>query len=123
MAQAESIEIGDRWAGPRSVVSPMVQESLYWAGVTVERFAEFKLSLQVSDMSSVTVSETPSTVRERALRAPGQLPPFSPILNRLIASLAQEDVSFAKVADLIEKDTVLAGNVLDRKSTRLNSSH
>jgi len=30
----------------------------------------------------------------------------------LIASLAQEDVSFAKVADLIEKDTVLAGNVL-----------
>jgi len=60
----------------------------------------------------VTVSDTPSTVRERALRALGQLPPFSPILNRLIASLAQEDVSFAKVADLIEKDTVLAGNVL-----------
>ncbi len=60
----------------------------------------------------MTVSETPSTVRERALRALGQLPPFSPILNRLIASLAQEDVSFAKVADLIEKDTVLAGNVL-----------
>jgi HD-like signal output (HDOD) protein len=58
------------------------------------------------------VSDTPSTVRERALRALGQLPPFSPILNRLIASLAQEDVSFAKVADLIEKDTVLAGNVL-----------
>jgi HD-like signal output (HDOD) protein len=60
----------------------------------------------------VTVSETPSTARERALGALGQLPPFSPILNRLIASLAQEDVSFAKVADLIEKDTVLAGNVL-----------
>ena len=51
-------------------------------------------------------------MRERALRALSQLPPFSPILNRLIASLAQEDVSFAKVADLIEKDTVLAGNVL-----------
>jgi len=42
----------------------------------------------------------------------GQLPPFSPILNRLIASLASEDVSFSKVADLIEKDTVLAGNIL-----------
>jgi HD-like signal output (HDOD) protein len=42
----------------------------------------------------------------------GKLPPFSPILNRLIASLAQEDVSFAKIADLIEKDTVLAGNIL-----------
>jgi len=51
-------------------------------------------------------------VRERAVRALGQLPPFSPILNRLIASLANEDVSFAKIADLIEKDTVLAGNIL-----------
>ena len=52
------------------------------------------------------------TVRERSLIALGQLPPFSPILNRLIASLANEDVSFAKIADLIEKDTVLAGNIL-----------
>lgn len=53
-----------------------------------------------------------ATVRERSLIALGQLPPFSPILNRLIASLANEDVSFAKIADLIEKDTVLAGNIL-----------
>jgi HD-like signal output (HDOD) protein len=62
----------------------------------------------------VTASaSTPTpTVRERSLRALGQLPPFSPILNRLIASLASEDVSFAKIADLIEKDTVLAGNIL-----------
>jgi len=51
-------------------------------------------------------------VRERSLLALGQLPPFSPILNRLIASLASEDVSFAKIADLIEKDTALAGNIL-----------
>lgn len=41
-----------------------------------------------------------------------ELPPFSPILNRLIASLAHEDVSFAKISELIEKDTVLAGNIL-----------
>jgi HD-like signal output (HDOD) protein len=46
------------------------------------------------------------------MRALAQLPPFSPILNRLISSLSQEDVSFAKIADLIEKDTALAGNVL-----------
>jgi len=52
------------------------------------------------------------SVRERSLIALGQLPPFSPILNRLIASLASEEVSFAKIADLIEKDTVLAGNIL-----------
>jgi len=65
-----------------------------------------------ADKWGVTASTTTSDVRERANRALGQLPPFSPILNRLIASLAQEDVSFAKLAELIEKDTVLAGNVL-----------
>lgn len=41
-----------------------------------------------------------------------RLPPFSPILNRLMASLASEDVSFGDLATLIEKDTVVAGNVL-----------
>jgi len=40
------------------------------------------------------------------------VPPFSPILNRLLASLAGEDVSFSRMSDLIEKDTVLAGNLL-----------
>src|SRR5271154_6752662 len=63
-------------------------------------------------MVSVTVPAAALPVRERALRTLGELPPFSPILNRLIASLAHEDVSFAKIADLIEKDTVLAGNIL-----------
>jgi HD-like signal output (HDOD) protein len=65
----------------------------------------------VTASASTPVAGTP-TVRERSLIALGQLPPFSPILNRLIASLASEDVSFAKIADLIEKDTVLAGNIL-----------
>jgi len=63
-------------------------------------------------MKHVIASVNTPNVRERALVALGKLPPFSPILNRLIASLANEDVSFAKVADLIEKDTVLAGNIL-----------
>ena len=59
------------------------------------------------------VSASPTTsVQDRALKALNQLPPFSPTLNRLIASLAQEDIYFAKIAELIEKDTVLAGNVL-----------
>src|SRR5713226_8872526 len=65
-----------------------------------------------ADMKNVTVSGNAPNVKDRALVALGKLPPFSPILNRLIASLANEDVSFAKVADLIEKDTVLAGNIL-----------
>ncbi len=46
------------------------------------------------------------------MQALHSLPPFSPILSRLLASLAQEDVSFAKLADLVEKDTVVAGNLL-----------
>ena len=53
-----------------------------------------------------------SSLRHRALSALGELPPFSPILNRLLASLAKEDVSFVKLGDLIEKDTVVAGNLL-----------
>ncbi len=42
----------------------------------------------------------------------GALPPFTPILNRLLASLAKEDASFSKLGDLIEKDTVIAANLL-----------
>jgi len=49
---------------------------------------------------------------ESVLRSVDRLPPFSPILNRLAASLASEDASFAELATLIEKDTVVAGNVL-----------
>lgn len=51
-------------------------------------------------------------MRERALKSLSNLPPFSPILSRLVASLAQEDVSFTKLADLIEKDTVVAASIL-----------
>lgn len=51
-------------------------------------------------------------LRARAIRCLGELPPFSPILNRLLASLAKEDVSFTKLGDLIEKDPVMAGNLL-----------
>ena len=49
---------------------------------------------------------------QRAMGALGKLPPFSPILNKLLASLAGEDVSFSKLGDLIEKDTVVAGNII-----------
>ncbi|WP_321475016.1 HDOD domain-containing protein [uncultured Paludibaculum sp.] len=50
--------------------------------------------------------------RDRALRSLDKLPPFSPVLNHLIASLADDDVSFARLADVIERDTVLSGNIL-----------
>ena len=53
-----------------------------------------------------------SDLKKKALGALGILPPFSPILNRLMATLAGENVSFARLGDLIEKDTVVAGNLL-----------
>src|SRR5258708_1753312 len=57
--------------------------------------------------------EPPATgLMQKAVRKLTELPPFSPILNRLLASLASEDVSFAKLGDLIEKDTLVAGNLL-----------
>ncbi len=51
-------------------------------------------------------------MKEKALRSLSALPPFSPILSRLLATLAAEDVSFAALGELIEKDTVVAGNIL-----------
>lgn len=64
-------------------------------------------------MSYVSQSILPKTShRDLAMKSLDQLPPFSPVLNHLMASLADEDVSFARLADLIERDTVLSGNVL-----------
>jgi HD-like signal output (HDOD) protein len=50
--------------------------------------------------------------RQKVQRVLNNLPPFSQILNRLIGSLASEDVRFSDLASLIEKDTVLSGHVL-----------
>ena len=73
--------------------------------------------------TSVPLTETgapsPHLLKQRALRSLGSLPPFSPILNRLLASLANDDVSFTKLADLIEKDTVVAANLLQLVNSAL----
>ncbi|MBZ5632777.1 MAG: HDOD domain-containing protein [Acidobacteriia bacterium] len=66
----------------------------------------------VETTSAQAVSTPDAKLSERAMAALGKLPPFSPILNKLLASLAGEDVSFAKLGELIEKDTVVAGNIL-----------
>jgi HD-like signal output (HDOD) protein len=58
-------------------------------------------------------------LKRKALRSLGDLPPFSVILNRLIASLAGENVSFHQLGDLIEKDTVIAGNLLNLVNSAL----
>ena len=56
---------------------------------------------------------------DRVRQGLGSLPPFSPVLNRLLATLSGEEVYFAEVADLIEKDTVLTGNVLQLVNSAL----
>jgi len=66
--------------------------------------------------------------KQKAIQALGELPPFSPILSKLLATLAKEDASFGTLGDLIEKDTVVAGNVLHlvnsalyARSSKINS--
>ena len=51
-------------------------------------------------------------LKAKALQSLGALPPFSPVVTRLLATLAREDVSFSLLGDLIEKDTVVAANIL-----------
>lgn len=67
----------------------------------------------------VASAPSPDVLKQKALRSLGSLPPFSPILNRLLASLGAEDVSFAKLGDLIEKDTVVSGNILQLVNSAL----
>ena len=57
-------------------------------------------------------SLTQTNYKEQLLAGLGRLPPFSPTLNRVLASIGREEVSFSYLAELIEKDTVLAGNIL-----------
>jgi len=56
--------------------------------------------------------ETIVSPLSRILAALDKLPPFSPVLTRLLATLADEDVGFGELAGIIETDAVLAGNLL-----------
>ena len=66
----------------------------------------------VDKISVAAILELRTHYRERAAKTLGSLPPFSPILNQLLADLGKDNASYAKLSDLIEKDTVIAGNVL-----------
>jgi HD-like signal output (HDOD) protein len=48
----------------------------------------------------------------RVVAAVDSLPPFSPVLHRLLAALAEEEISLSELSVLIERDAVLAGNTL-----------
>ncbi|MEN6536718.1 MAG: HDOD domain-containing protein, partial [Bryobacteraceae bacterium] len=64
-----------------------------------------------------------TSARDKLLRSLDRLPPFSPILDQTLANLAKEDVEFGEIADLIEKDTVLAGNLLRLANSALFGLH
>jgi HD-like signal output (HDOD) protein len=54
-----------------------------------------------------------TNTRHRAILAKlNDLPPFSPVLNQVMASLGDESFSYRHLGSLIEQDMVLTGNVL-----------
>jgi HD-like signal output (HDOD) protein len=61
---------------------------------------------------NVLSTMTSTGKRERALRCLADLPPFSPVLNLLLATIASEDAPVSAIAEVIQKDTVIAGNIL-----------
>ena len=50
---------------------------------------------------------------DKTLEALGKLPPFSPVLTRVLVTLSGDEVSFGELGELIEKDPVLSGNILN----------
>ena len=65
-----------------------------------------------SPLSRRALCPTPRRGSRKPCGALGDLPPFPAILTRLIASLSGDDISFSKLGDLIEKDVIIAGNLL-----------
>src|SRR5690349_14124061 len=53
-------------------------------------------------------------VRQTVLQRLDQLPAFSPLLRRLLATVSMDDdeISLPKLADLVQRDTVISGKVL-----------
>jgi HD-like signal output (HDOD) protein len=62
-------------------------------------------------MTTSTVSLALSS-QKLGLQVLRDLPPFSPALNRLLATLSNENASTALIIAIVESDPVLAGNVL-----------
>src|SRR5882724_7328843 len=58
------------------------------------------------------MTETTASTRLRIMGELDKLPPFSPVLTRLLSTLSDDDVSFGELAGIIETDAVLAGNLL-----------
>jgi len=85
------------------------------------------MPLSSSFPSAVMVAAVPvvsvNSLKKQALAALENLPPFPPVLNHLMAALSGEDVSFAILGDLIEKDAVLTGWLLGAVNSVLYVRH
>lgn len=55
---------------------------------------------------------TQPLIRDRVIGAIDRLPPFSVVLNKVLASLGDDSLSLGTLASMIENDAVLAGNIL-----------
>ena len=78
----------------------------------VDTLTEFPSVETTAALTSGAQAAHQRAMKERAIGALGKLPPFPVVLNRLLASLAGEDIPFVKIGELIEKDTVISGNLL-----------
>ena len=65
-------------------------------------------------LSEPELVEAPAAdeLKRKALRALGELPPFSPVLTHLLPSLAGESVSLVRLGDLIERDAPVSAKLL-----------
>lgn len=73
----------------------------------------------LSQEQAVGESAARNPLLDKAIAALGKLPPFSPVLNRVLASLNQDNSTYAQLGELIEKDTVLAANILQLANSAL----
>lgn len=72
--------------------------------------------------SVLSLSLNASKVKQDCLRSLNTLTPSAPVLVQLISTLNQEDCSFSEVSAIIEKDAVLAGNILKTVNSPLFST-
>ncbi len=96
---------------PQTARSPQ-QELAAKLGLDRRAGASASAAEPLTPVEELSIENRQLLYKQKLQRVLNSLPPFSPILNRLIASLASEDVRFSDLSTLIEKDTVLSGHVL-----------
>ena len=63
-------------------------------------------------LQQMVSAEQSEEFQKSALKSLLQLPPFSPVFSKLLATLSKEDVSVGELADWVERDSIIAGQLL-----------